>query len=130
MNKKATILYVDSEVNNQSAFTAIFRKDYRILLASSAEEGFQVLRDNDVQIIVSDHHIANVAGIKFLEETLISHSQCARILVTDYPGIYVDNTAKIYGYISKPWDEKQLHVLFKSASDLYFLLEMLKAAFW
>lgn len=130
MKKRTTILYVDSEVNNHHTFTALFRRDYRVLLADTVAEGLDKLRKNRVHIIVSDQRVEDISGIQFLEETLKDHQECVRILVADYPGAYVGNRARLFGFISKPWDENQLSALFKRASELYFLLEILTLSFW
>jgi len=52
--KDFTILYVDDEIHNLISFKATFRREYKILTASGGEEGLQILKNNDVHLVLSD----------------------------------------------------------------------------
>jgi len=49
------VLCVDDEKNILRSLKRLLRKeDYRLLMASSGEEGLMVMEENDVHIVISD----------------------------------------------------------------------------
>ena len=130
MNKKATILYVDREVNNINSFIAIFRRDYKILAASSATEGFDMLRNDTVHIVISDLYVLESDGLKFLLNVSEKYCKCTCILISDYPLNNVVSDVRIYKKLTKPWDETELRIILKNAYDLFLLKENVLNTFW
>ncbi|MDQ6481900.1 response regulator [Dyadobacter sp. LHD-138] len=130
MNKKATILYVDREVNNINSFVAIFRRDYKILTASSATEGFDILLNDTVHIVISDLYVEETDGLKFLLAVSRKYCKCTCILISDYPLNNAVSGSGIYKKLTKPWDETEFRIILKSAYDLFLLKENVLNAFW
>lgn len=62
---KIRILYVDDEENNLQAFKATFRRDYKIFLAISAKEGVEILKNEEVDIIITDQRWQKKRGWSF-----------------------------------------------------------------
>lgn len=135
--EKVKVLYVDDEPNNLSSFKATFRRDFQIYLAESGEEGLQVLRDNHIDVIVTDQRMPNMTGVEFLESVIPEFPDPMRILLTGYTDIQavIDaiNKGKIYHYLSKPWDEQYLRTVINNAHEMYrlrqqnkFMMEQLK----
>ena len=42
------ILYVDDEKENLTSFKLLFRKDFNVIIANSAQEGLSVLKEEDI----------------------------------------------------------------------------------
>ncbi|MFN0050120.1 MAG: hybrid sensor histidine kinase/response regulator [Cytophagales bacterium] len=124
MNKN-TILYVDDDERNLSSFKAVFRRDYHILIANSALDGYQLLKENDVKIIVSDQRMPDVSGVEFLEKTSQEYPDVVRIILTgysDYDAILDSiNKANVYRFIPKPWKKTEFKQLIDGAFELYDL---------
>ncbi|MFN8438951.1 MAG: hybrid sensor histidine kinase/response regulator [Cytophagales bacterium] len=122
---KSTLLYVDDEEKNLTSFRAVFRKDYEILLAKSAEEGYNVLKENNVQIVVSDQRMPNETGVEFLEKISSEYPDVIRIILTgysDYDAILDSiNKAKVYKFVPKPWKKEEFKDLLDKAFELYNL---------
>src|SRR5210317_639446 len=79
------ILYVDDEQNNLDAFKASFRRDFKISLAISAEEGLKILNDYpEIPIIISDQRMPKITGSEFFEEVSQQFPDSLRILITGY----------------------------------------------
>ncbi len=122
---KITILYVDDEVNNLKAFKATFRRDYKIYLAESADEGRDILLQQDIDVIITDQRMPKENGVDFLESIIPMHPDPMRILLTGYTDIQavIDaiNKGKVYHYLTKPWEEDYLRTVVKNAFEVYSL---------
>jgi len=123
--EKIRILYVDDEENNLQAFKATFRKDYKIHLALSAEEGRDLLQSNEVDIIITDQRMPVETGVDFLASIIPDHPDPIRILLTGYTDIQavIDaiNKSQVYHYLTKPWEEEYMRTVIKNAFELFSL---------
>lgn len=126
-SEKITILYVDDEVNNLNSFKAAFRRDFTVFTASSGKQGLDILRENKVNVIITDQRMPEMTGVEFLIEVLKEFADPIRILLTGYTDInaVIDavNKGQIYYYINKPWDEQQLRIVIKNAYEIFSLRE-------
>ncbi|POY35217.1 two-component system response regulator [Solitalea longa] len=124
-DEQITILYIDDEPHNLTAFKAAFRREYTIFIAESAAEGRKILDNNDIHILITDQRMPNITGIEFLESILEIHPNPIRMLLTGYADIsaVIDaiNKGQVYRYISKPWDEQELRQNIKNGYDVYML---------
>lgn len=122
---KIKVLYVDDEVNNLQAFKATFRRDYRIFLAESAREGRELLKEQEVNVIITDQRMPDETGVEFLESVIPIYPEPIRILLTGYTDIQavIDsiNKGKVYHYLTKPWEEDYLKTVVKNAYEVYAL---------
>ncbi|MBL7690350.1 MAG: response regulator [Flavipsychrobacter sp.] len=122
-NNKITILYVDDEMNNLISFKAVFRIKYNVLTAISGEEAIKLLKNNTVDIIITDQRMPNMTGVEFLESILDEYPDPIRILLTGYADMnaVIDavNKGKIFHYLTKPWNEEELDMTITRAYDVY-----------
>ena len=120
---KITLLYVDDELNNLVSFKAVFRIKYHVLTAISGEEAINILRKNQVHIIITDQRMPQMTGVEFLESILEEFPDQIRILLTGYADMtaVVDaiNKGKIFHYLSKPWNEEELDLAINRAYEVY-----------
>lgn len=124
MNKeKIRVLYIDDEVNNLHAFKALFRKDYEIFTVESAEQGINLLAQEQVHIIICDQRMPGMTGVEFFESILVKYPHPIRILLTGYTDIQAVveaiNRGQIYRFIDKPWDQQVLSVAIQNAYEIY-----------
>lgn len=124
MDKKPiTILYVDDERQNLISFRAAFRIKYRILIAESATMALDILKENKVEIIITDQRMPQKTGVEFLERVLELYPDPVRILLTGYTDMsaVVDavNRGKIFHYLTKPWSEDEVNAVMDKAVDFY-----------
>ncbi len=122
-DQKINLLYVDDEENNLVSLKATFRLKYNIITALSADEALKILEKKSVEIIITDQRMPNTTGIEFLEKVLEKYPDPIRILLTGYSDIdaVIDavNKGKIYHYLSKPWNEKEMDETILKAYDIY-----------
>lgn len=122
---KFKILLVDDEEDNLALLYRTLRHDFDIIKTTSPIEALELLRDTHVEIIISDHKMAEMDGVEFLRLSYNLCPQSVRLLVTAYSdsNILIDaiNNGKVYRYIKKPWEPSELSMIVKAASDYYQL---------
>lgn len=117
------VLYIDDEENNLQAFKASFRRQYEIYTAISAAEGLKILENISVQVILADQKMPGTTGVEFFKSITDTYPDPIRILLTGYTDIEAladaINHGDIYRYITKPWNDLELHNSIKNAYDAY-----------
>jgi len=117
------VLYIDDEENNLHAFKASFRRQYEIYTAISAAEGLKILQSVSIQVIIADQKMPNTTGVEFFKSITDTFPDPIRILLTGYTDIEAladaINHGDIYRYITKPWNDLELHNSIKNAYDAY-----------
>ena len=120
-----TILYIDDEPSNLKAFKAVFKWDYDILLAQTGQEGIDLLRDREVDLIIADQRMPEMTGFEFFKTIIDDHPDPIRIILTGYSDIEIlikaINECRIYQYLTKPWNEKELKHVMDKALEIYQL---------
>ena len=118
---KPKVLYVDDERANLTSFKYQFRQHYDICVAESAEEGYELLRQHDIPVIISDQRMPDVTGVEFLERVSTEFPTTVRMILTGYSDIDAIiqgvNRGKIYYYFSKPWDEAKMKLIIDNALE-------------
>lgn len=126
MNTKS-ILYVDDEEDNLTVFKSTFRRDYKIHLAKSGEEGIEILKNNEVQLIITDQRMPEMTGIQFLESVIPDYPDCIRVILTGFSDveaiIEAINKGRVYRYITKPWNKDELRLTINNAFENFELKE-------
>lgn len=110
---EATLLVVDDEVNVRKALKRLLNQDgYRIILAEDGLSGLQKLRENHVDLIISDARMPGMDGITFLSKANDMQPHSAQILLTgtsDIPLLQdAVNDCQLDRFLTKPWGPKQL----------------------
>lgn len=120
---KISILYVDDEVHNLSAFKASFRRDHDVHLANSAEEAFTLLETISPQIVIADQRMPEVTGVEFFERLLVKNPDPIRILLTAYTSsqtvIEAVNKGQIDKYLVKPWNSDLMQSTLQTGLSMY-----------
>ena len=138
-NKLYRILYIDDEEHNLTSFNSTFRRDYEIHLATSGQMGLDIMKNNNIQLVITDQRMPEMTGVEFLEKILPLYPDCIRIVLTGFSDmeaiIQSINKGRIYHYITKPWNRDELKITIDRAFEVYNLkrqnknlIEDLKAA--
>ncbi|MFP6641925.1 MAG: response regulator, partial [Myxococcota bacterium] len=119
------VLYVDDEPENLRVFELAFRRDFKILTATSAEEGLRLLNENPVAVVLSDQRMPGVTGVEFLARVRSLDPKTVRILVTAYGDADIlgqaINDGSIYRYVPKPWEPEDMRLTLRRAIESYAL---------
>ncbi len=123
IENKINVLYLDDEENNLFSFKATFRFKYNVFTALTGAEALDIIRKNDIQIIITDQRMPEMTGVEFLEKVIEIKPDPMRILLTGYTdmGAVVDaiNKSKIFHYLNKPWREEELTETISRAFEIY-----------
>ncbi|WP_144395144.1 response regulator [Pleionea sediminis] len=122
-----TILLVDDEENIIKSLKRLLRRDgYKILTANSGQEGLEILKNNDVAVILSDQRMPHMSGTEFLKEAKEICPNSIRIVLSGYSELEsitsAINEGAIYKFLTKPWDDHLLREHIRKAFE-YFELE-------
>lgn len=119
------ILYVDDEPLNLTIFELTFKKDYQVHLAASAAEGFEILEQQMMKVVVSDQRMPQMTGTDFLAEVSLKYPDTIRILLTAYTDnetiLEAINRGRVYSYMTKPWKKDDLRITIEHAIEAYNL---------
>ena len=138
-DSKYNILYIDDELHNLRTFKATFKWDYKIFTASSAFDGFDILEQNPIHLIISDQRMAGLSGTEFFKRVIKRFPEPMRIILTGYSDMDVIiraiNECGIDRYITKPWNESDMRHSIEKILEVYqlrkdnqVLLQQLKEA--
>lgn len=121
-DKSAGILFVDDEANVLKALRRLFHNEpYVTYFASSGAEGLEILRQNAVDLIISDMRMPEMSGAEFLTQVVMQWPETIRILLTGYADMQstIDavNKGRIYNYCNKPWNDEELKLLVRNALE-------------
>jgi len=124
--RRHTLLVVDDEVDVLESLRHLFHRSYRVLTASSGDQALELLKKNDVHLILSDQRMPGMSGDIFLSHARRLHPDAIRMLFTDYADIQAVinavNEGNIFRYILKPWDALELEGVIRQGAEQYELL--------
>jgi response regulator RpfG family c-di-GMP phosphodiesterase len=111
--KNFTILCVDDEPSILNALNRLLRKErYDLLFANSGKEGLEILKENQVQMVISDQRMPGMSGTDFLAIVKDTYPDALRVILTGYSDIdsitESINKGNIYKFFFKPWNDLQL----------------------
>ncbi len=119
------ILYLDDERDNLIVFNSAFRREYDVHLAGSGQEGLEILKKHEIQVIITDQRMPEMTGIQFLEKIIPDYPHCIRMILTGFSDIeaiiQAINTGRVYRYITKPWNKEELKMNIDKAIETYQL---------
>jgi Nif-specific regulatory protein len=123
---KHPVLIVDDEQDNLDAIRFNFGKSFQLLLAGSGEEALALARQHDVAVIVTDQRMPRMTGLDLLKATREVRPDAVGIIVTAFTDVDVlieaINLGRIYRYVTKPWDSKELRGIMTHAIERFTLV--------
>ena len=115
--KEFAILYVDDEVVNLRGFKSTFRRFFNVFIAETPFEAMEIVKNNPINIVVSDHRMPDMIGTDLLKEVYDYNPEIRRMILS---GFITRTELKeavdsfgIHEFVSKPWDFDQLMDIFK-----------------
>ena len=117
------VLYVDDEEDNRRIFELAFRREFSILTAESGEEGLEILNQQPVALVLSDHKMPGMMGTEFLARVAEIDPRTIRIMVTAYGDADTlrdaINNGSIYRFVPKPWEPEDVRATLRRGIDAY-----------
>jgi DNA-binding NtrC family response regulator len=123
---KFPVLVVDDESDNLDAFRFTFGKTFTLHYASSGEDALALARVHDVAVVVTDQRMPRMTGLELLRAVRDARPDAIGIIVTAFTDVDVliesINLGRIYRYVTKPWDSKELRGILIQAVERFHLL--------
>jgi DNA-binding NtrC family response regulator len=122
---KSPVLVVDDEQDNLDAFRFNFGKSFQLLYASSGEQALDLGRQNDIAAVVTDQRMPRMTGLELLRVVRDVRPEAIGIIVTAFTDVDVlieaINLGRIYRYVTKPWDAKEMRGILSQAVERFRL---------
>ena len=100
---KPNVLYIDDLQTNLVLFRATFEKDYNVIITDSGTKAFKILKNQDIQVLVTDQRMPEVTGTELLEIVAREYPDIRSFLLTAYTDfetvVEAINKGHIQGYI-------------------------------
>lgn len=115
-----TLLVLDDEENIRRALLRLLRPEgYRILSAATADEAFEMLATNHVQVVLSDQRMPGMNGTEFLGRVKMLYPDTVRMVLSGYTDLAsvteAINVGAIYKFLTKPWEDEALRAQIRDA---------------
>ncbi|GAI75631.1 unnamed protein product, partial [marine sediment metagenome] len=124
-NIKANVLYVDDMKTNLILFQATFERDYNVILCQNPAKVLDILRKQEIQVLVTDQLMPEMTGAELLEIVAREFPGIRRFLLTAYTDfetvVEAVNKGQIHGYINKPIQADEVRTSLNNALEVYYL---------
>ncbi|MDG3003452.1 response regulator [Paludisphaera mucosa] len=124
---KHCLLIIDDEPNVCDSVHDLLRREYRVLKAHSGEEGYKVMQEEEVHIVMSDQRMPQITGVELLTRLKSRYPQAVRMLFTGFADlesvIAAINQGHVFQFIRKPWQPEELLEAVRQAACEYDRLE-------
>jgi response regulator RpfG family c-di-GMP phosphodiesterase len=121
-NKKC-LLIIDDEPNVCDSVHDLLRREFRVLKAHSAEDGYRLMQEEEVHIVMSDQRMPQISGVELLAKVKSKYPQAVRMLFTGFADlesiIAAINQGHIFGFLKKPWQPEALEAAVRQAAAEY-----------
>lgn len=126
--KKHSVLFVDDEGATLSAIKrTVQHEPYRPLFAESGSQAMNIMRDNTVQLVVTDLLMPGMDGFRLLEWIQEKYPDIVRIIVSGVSDtdslLEAINRKSVYRYVVKPWDSENFKTVVRQSLEFFDLQE-------
>ncbi len=103
---KPRLLFVDDEERVLNSMRIMFRRACELHLAKSGKEALEIIRNNDIDVIIADHKMPQMTGVELLTEVKTLSPRTVRILLTGYAELDAVegsiNDGEVFRILTKP----------------------------
>jgi DNA-binding NtrC family response regulator len=120
VHKQKTVLIVDDDEGMRDTLTAILKREYRVLRASSGEAALPILNREDVDLVLLDIRLPGISGFEVLRIVKENYSLIEVIMISAINEVETVVQAMKHGayhYITKDFDYDQLRSLVANAAE-------------
>jgi len=127
MANRPTILLVDDEVEVLKALTRTLRSLCEVKTAESGSDALEILKNETIHLIIADQQMPVMSGVELLKIVYEKYPHIVRVILTGFSDVndLIDaiNDARIYRYLTKPWENKELKFVVQRAIERFQLQE-------
>lgn len=128
----SNIVIVDDEdivLTSISSFLEL-ETDYTLHTFTSPHLALDYIKENEVDLVVSDYLMPEMDGMSFLAQVRDLKPSVPRIILTGYAdkenAIKAINEVGLFQYIEKPWDNDDMLIIFRNGLERQNLLKKLE----
>lgn len=127
----STIVIVDDEEMVLTSLNSFLNleTEYTVKTFTSVADALEFIRNNDIDLVISDYLMPEMDGISFLARVKEFKPQVPRIILTGYAdkenAIKAINDVGLFQYIEKPWDNNDLLIVLRNGLDRQKLMKKL-----
>lgn len=130
---KPLIMLVDDEVENINVLRQLLEAHFQIITGLNGAEAIELINNmvdpTKIQLIITDQRMPKVTGVEFLEQIVDRMPDTIRIILTGYSDtqVIIDaiNKAKLYKFLTKPFDPVELSMTVKRGVEAYQMRQAL-----
>ncbi len=133
MSEPPILVLLDDEDMVVASIRALFEleTDYVVRAFTSASKALAFIRDNDVDVVVSDYLMPEMDGLQFLSAVRKIRPEVPRIILTGYAdkanAIRAINEIGLYQYLEKPWSNDDLQIVVRNGIEKKQLIDRLNS---
>lgn len=121
--ERKRVLIVDDEEAVLSSLKSLLRKEgYDLVLSANPEEALEYLKNNKIEIVITDMRMPSMSGLSFLEKAVAKSPKTLRIILSGYEDrkiiLGAITSGYAHAYLMKPWDDMFLKRILSKAAEL------------
>ncbi|MFA9390384.1 MAG: ATP-binding protein [Prolixibacteraceae bacterium] len=120
------LLIIDDEPEIVKALTRQFRRKYNVFSTTNAEDGFNIMEKENIQVVLSDQRMPGLTGIDFFSKIKNKYPDALKLILTGYSDIEAVigaiNEGQVFRYVTKPWNPDELETIIKEAFEKFELI--------
>lgn len=127
--KQKTILIVDDEKNILMTLKRILedeKEDYVVFFADSGIRGLEIVKRENIRLIIANYKMPQMDGIQFLKKAAIISPGSIKFMLTGYADLDVvmraKNESNVYRFFTKPWNNREILNAVKQGFSYYNIL--------
>jgi DNA-binding NtrC family response regulator len=119
LGEKPRVLYLDDDESNLVTFRANFRNEFEVFTSSNPVEAYNMINDQGIEIVITDHNMPSMSGVEFLESISQDYPNVQRILLTGFtelvPVMEAVNKGRVFRILTKPFNMKEISKMVREA---------------
>lgn len=133
MSEAAKVLFLDDDQSILELLRRLFANDgLEVLTSTSGPEAIEVVKCNDISVIVSDNLMPGMKGTEFLRQAKHISPDSVRIMLTGCADMQaaVDaiNKGEVYKFVTKPWNHDEFRSIVLHSVDRHKTVQSLRKA--
>jgi len=109
---KPRLLFVDDEQRVLNSMRIMFRREFDLFLASHGAAALDIIREQDIDVIIADHRMPQMTGVEVLSKVRAISPRTVRILLTGYADLDAVegsiNDGEVFRFLTKPCAPEEL----------------------
>ncbi|MBM4281969.1 MAG: response regulator [Deltaproteobacteria bacterium] len=113
---RARILFIDDDELILNALRRTLRKEpFECFFSNDPEMAMRIVKDERIDIVVSDHSMPGMTGIEFFALLVRLHKHVMRVMMTGQADrattVRAINDGQVHRFIDKPWNDDEIKAM-------------------